>query len=66
MDRDLSLLVDIKTMCSDAISFLGERTIEELQQDRELQYALIRCLEVIGEAAKNVSSDTKTRYSQIP
>ncbi len=66
MDRDLSLLADIREMCSDAISFLGDRTREELVQDRQLQYALIRCLEVIGEAAKMVSSDTKDRYPEIP
>jgi len=66
MGRDLSLLEDIREMCSDAISFLGNRTREELLQDRQLQYALIRCLEVIGEAAKLVSSDTKERYPEIP
>ncbi|PWR73115.1 DUF86 domain-containing protein [Methanospirillum stamsii] len=62
MERDISLLVDIKTMCSDAISFLGDRSKEELQQDRQLQYALIRCLEVIGEAAKLISPDTKKNF----
>ncbi|KAF5085489.1 DUF86 domain-containing protein [Methanospirillum sp. J.3.6.1-F.2.7.3] len=66
MDRDLSLLKDIQIMCSDAISFLGNRSREDLMKDRQLQYALIRCLEVIGEAAKLVSSDTKDRYPEIP
>jgi len=66
MDRDLSLMADIREMCSDAISFLGDRSREELVQDRQLQYARIRCLEVIGEAAKLVSSDTKGRYPEIP
>ncbi|NLV27776.1 MAG: DUF86 domain-containing protein [Methanomicrobiales archaeon] len=66
MDRDLSLLADIREMCSDAITFLGDRTREELMHDRQLQYALIRCLEVISEAAKLISSDTKERYPEIP
>ncbi|MDD1728560.1 MAG: DUF86 domain-containing protein [Methanospirillum sp.] len=66
MDRDLSILADIREMCSDAITFLGDRTRDELAQDRQLQYALIRCLEVIGEAAKFVSSNTKDRYPEIP
>lgn len=52
MDRDFSLLKDIQIMCSDAISFLGNRSREDLMKDRQLQYALIRYLEVIGEAAK--------------
>jgi uncharacterized protein with HEPN domain len=66
MDRDLSLLADIREMCSDAVTFLGDRTLDELLQDRQLQYALIRCLEVIGEAAKLVSSDAKDKYPDIP
>jgi uncharacterized protein with HEPN domain len=54
MDRDLSLLADIREMCSDAVTFLGDRTRDELLQDRQLQYALIRCLEVIGVAATRI------------
>jgi uncharacterized protein with HEPN domain len=46
--------------------FLGDRSREDLQQDRQLQYALIRCLEVNGEEAKLISSDTKTKYPGIP
>lgn len=65
MDRDCSLLEDIKTMSFDAISFLGNKSLEELHQDRQLQFALIRCLEVIGEAAKLISSETKTKYPKI-
>jgi uncharacterized protein with HEPN domain len=65
MDHDLSLLADIREMCLDAISFLGDRTREDLVQDRQLQYALIRCLEVIGEAAKLISSDMKDKYPDI-
>lgn len=65
MDRDLSLLADIRTMTSDAITFLGDKTLEELQSDRQLQYALIWCLEVIGEAAKMVSAETRTRYPNV-
>jgi len=34
MDRDLSLLADIREMCSDAPKFLGDRTRDELAQDR--------------------------------
>jgi len=65
MDRDLSLLADIRTMAADAITFLGDQTLEELQQDRQLQYALIRCLEVIGEEAKMVSPETRNRYPSV-
>ena len=58
MDRDLSLLADIRTMAADAITFLGDQTLEELQQDRQLQYALIRCLEVIGEGSSPLAVQT--------
>jgi len=36
MDRDLSLIADIRTMASDAIAFPGDRTLEGLKQDRQL------------------------------
>lgn len=66
MERDLSLLADIRGMAEDAIAFLGDRSLQELHQDKQLQYALIRCLEVIGEAAKQISQQTRDQYQDVP
>jgi len=50
----------------DAVSFARGRTRQELDQDRMFAFALVRCIEVIGEAAARVSSETKAGYASIP
>ncbi|MDP1695991.1 MAG: DUF86 domain-containing protein, partial [archaeon] len=38
---------------------------DEFLKDDELQDAIVRRLEIIGEAAKNISSDFKNKYPKI-
>ena len=42
------------------------RTREDLDSNRMLNLALVRLLEVIGEAASRVSPDDRRRHSEIP
>ena len=46
--------------------FIQGRTRADLDVDEKLTLALIRLLEVVGEAAKSVSSPLRERYPQIP
>jgi uncharacterized protein with HEPN domain len=39
---------------------------DRFAKDRKTVYAVIRALEIIGEASKNLPSPIKARYSQIP
>lgn len=41
-------------------------TFEEFTQDRKTQDAVIRNLEVVGEATKNISAYVKKKYPQVP
>ena len=41
-------------------------TEEEFSKNPQVQDAVVRRLEVIGEAAKNVSEETKEKHSDIP
>jgi len=41
-------------------------TEEEFSKNCQVQDAVVRRLEVIGEAAKNVSEETRKKYSDIP
>lgn len=41
-------------------------TFKEFSDDELVQDAIIRNIEVIGEAAKKISSDTKKNHSEIP
>lgn len=53
----------------DEIKFLTEKCgdigFEELIGDKVLQRACVRSLEIIGEAAKNVSGELKEKYPQV-
>ena len=49
----------------DAREFLGTASFEELQCDRKLGNAIVRSLEIIGEAAANVTKNTKAEYPEI-
>lgn len=48
-------LIDIRRSMELALSFTSGITLNEFQNDEKTQYAVIRCLEVIGEAVKTNS-----------
>ena len=62
---DLNRLYHMFEAARDAISFSKGRKREDIKSERQLSYSLIRCLEIIGEAAGKVSPETKNEYSQI-
>jgi len=49
-----------------AILFLEGRRREDLEEDEMLGFAIVRLLEIIGEAAKLVSPDLRERHPEIP
>ena len=52
--------------CEQASSFVAGKTRDDLEHDRMLQLALVKLVEIIGEAAKAVSDDTRRRYPEVP
>ncbi|MBI3973311.1 MAG: DUF86 domain-containing protein [Chloroflexi bacterium] len=50
----------------DAVIFASGRLRLDLESDRMLAYALVRCIEIIGEAAAHVSESTRQRHQGIP
>lgn len=59
-------LRDMLDHAREAVELLGDSTKEDLGNNRMMQLALTRLLEIIGEAAKRVSTNTKQkkcRYS---
>jgi uncharacterized protein with HEPN domain len=46
----------------EAIGLLGGRSVEDLAQNRVLQLALVRLVEVIGEAASKVPADFRGKH----
>ena len=50
----------------EAISMVGERQRQDLGQDRMLELALVRLIEIIGEAAARVSPKGRREHPSIP
>jgi uncharacterized protein with HEPN domain len=65
-ERDAALLLDIKLAAEDALSFVGGLSETEFLASRLHQYAVIRSLEIIGEAAGKVSAEYRASRADIP
>src|SRR5437879_723945 len=66
MPRDYKVsLQDVLEACANVAEFVGSMKREEFQADKKTQHAVVRNLEVIGEAIKNVSSEVRDRHPNI-
>jgi len=50
----------------DVVDFAQERSRVDLDSDRQLVLALVKAVEIIGEAAYQVSAETQARLREIP
>ncbi len=66
MQRDDALLYDILESARLAVSYLQETSKEDFLADVQLQDAVIRRIEIIGEAARSVSKPTKASFPKLP
>ncbi len=65
-ERDLVKCEDMRLHAERARQFLDSRSLDEFLGDEMAQAAVVRCIEVIGEAARLVSEDTRRRAPEIP
>lgn len=66
-DRDLrDYLQDILDAVDDIESFIDDLTYNEFVRDRKTLNAVVRSIEIIGEATKNIPEPIKTKYPQLP
>jgi uncharacterized protein with HEPN domain len=49
-----------------AVAFVHGRARSDLDMDPQLTLALTRLVEIIGEAAKSVSAETRARLPEVP
>ena len=67
MKRNIKLyLQDIRESILAIEEYIQNLTEDEFYSNRQVQDAIIRRLEIIGEAVKNVDDDFRNRYPQIP
>ena len=59
-------LQDIVESIQHIDEYLDEVTEEEFYQNSEKQDAVLRRLEIIGEAVKHLSDEVRNEYSEIP
>jgi uncharacterized protein with HEPN domain len=66
-ERDIQdYLNDICEMIEDINNFTEGMSFERLVDDKKTLYAVIRCLEVIGEAVKKIPESIKNKYPEMP
>lgn len=67
MSRNAALFLnDILERCSLVMEWTSAKTLDDFVADRMLSEAVIRCLEVIGEAVKGLPPDLTGRYPEVP
>ena len=57
---------DIISAMGKAIDFVKNISYEEFTRDDKTVFAVVRALEIIGEAAKNIPDDIRKNYPLIP
>jgi uncharacterized protein with HEPN domain len=67
MTRDMRLYIQDVLENIEAIEgYVQSKTEEQFYGNRQVQDAVLRRLEIIGEAVKNVDEDFRSRYPEIP
>jgi uncharacterized protein with HEPN domain len=66
LQDDLSRLRHIRDASDEALQFIAYQTKDDLKNNRMLALSLVKELEIIGEAANNISQECQSRYPGIP
>ena len=66
MRRDPAYLLDILNSSVQAVEYLNESTLEEFLHETLRQDAVIRRIEIIGEAAGKISQEMIAAHPELP
>ena len=66
MDRDPAYLADIVGACREIAKFIGECSRAEFLSNDMMMSAVVRQLEIVGEATKRLSKAFRDAHPQIP
>ncbi|MFH1352187.1 MAG: HepT-like ribonuclease domain-containing protein [bacterium] len=64
--ESIAVLQDMKESINRIISYTSKMKYDDFLQDYKTQDAVIRNIEILGEAAKLLSDETKEKYPNIP
>jgi uncharacterized protein with HEPN domain len=59
-------LEDIRQAAEKAVTFLGSIPLATFEADDKTAYAVIRALELVGEATKRIPPEIRDRYPEVP
>ena len=59
-------LHDIMNSVNDIEDFVEGMAFEQFEKDRKTLNAVVRSIEIIGEAAKNVPASVREKYGELP
>jgi uncharacterized protein with HEPN domain len=65
-DRDLGYVWDMHDAACQILEFSKDRSFEDYHQNKMLRLAIERLLEIMGQAAKEVSLVFRQQYSDLP
>ncbi len=63
---DASYLLDMLVAARDAVVFADGLSFSEFARDQRTQLAILKCVEIVGEAASRVSAETREAHPAIP
>jgi len=63
--RDRGRLEHIFEQLQNVENFLSGKSLDDLQKDKILQYAVIKSIEIIGEAAYMLSNEFRMQHSDV-
>jgi uncharacterized protein with HEPN domain len=67
MKRNVALYIsDIIEYMERAELYIRDLTLEEFSADQKTCDAVIRCIEIVGEATKNVPMEIREKYPSVP
>ncbi len=66
MQRDREYLLDILEAAKLALDYVADKAREDFLNDMQCQDAVVRRLEIIGEAARRTSEETRTAFPDLP
>ena len=66
MWRDDAWLLDMLLAARDAVGFAAPLTFVEFKDDPLQHLAILKSVEIIGEAASRISEETKAKHAAIP
>jgi uncharacterized protein with HEPN domain len=65
-EPDRTACTDITANAERAVPFVAGFTLETVEADERTHFAAVRCVEIVLEASRRSSAETKARYPAVP